>query len=232
LFHLANIPVVFGVFDDVTPASTHAALNNDIPAIAQRVLQFSWAIYSFGGGHFLSTISLRGIPFRVALACDIYEFGRALFKEFLHCPHVFGSGNDLLHHIRSSGDSSQIHGYLIHSPRFKDSNTTLTFRQVQTTIIAQLRCLHDLQVFVAIIIPDHDGRCIKSFTRQVKISGWCTSAFNDVFFPNHGDTVSGRCNIIIGVHSSCSSTVDPIDLKPSPPIPPQRLCLFLWEPFN
>ena len=168
----------------------------------------------------------------MALACDTYEFGCALFKEFSHCPHVFNSGNDLLHHIRSSGDSSQIHGYLIHSLRFKDSDTTATFWQVQTTIIAQLRCLRNLQVFVAIVIPDHEGRCVKLFIRQLKTSGWCISTFDDVFFPDHGNTVSGRCNIVIGVHSSCSSTVAPIDLKPSPPIQPQRLCLFLWEPFN
>jgi hypothetical protein len=174
----------------------------------------------------------RGIPFSVALACDTYQFGRALFKEFSHCPHVFSSGNELLHHIRSSGDSSQIHGYLIHSLCFKDSDMTATFWQVQTTIIAQLRCLCNLQVFVAIVIPDHDGRCVKSFIRQLKTSGWCISTFDDVFFPDHGDTVSGRCSIVIGVHSSCSSTVAPIDLKPSPPIPPQRLCSFLWKPFN
>jgi hypothetical protein len=171
LCHLTNVPVLFGAFNNFTPASAHAALNHDIPAIAQRVLQFSWAVYSFGGGHFLSTIASRGIPFSVALACDTYECGRALFKEFSHCPHIFSTGNDLLHHIRSSGDSSQIHGYLIHSLRFKDSNTASTFWKVQTTIIAQLRCLRNLQVLVAIIIPDHDRRCVKSFIRQLKTSG-------------------------------------------------------------
>jgi hypothetical protein len=120
LCHLANVPVTFGDFDSVTPDSTHESLNHEIPAYAQRVLCFGWAVYSFGGGHFLSTISSRNLPFNVTLACDTYEFGRALFKEFSRCPNVFSSGNDLLHHIRSSGDSSQVHGYLIHSLRFKD----------------------------------------------------------------------------------------------------------------
>ncbi len=138
LCHLANVPVMFGDFDTVTPDSTHASLNHKIPAYAQRVLRFSWADYSFGGDHFLSTISSRNLPFNVTLACDTYEFGRALFKEFSRCPNVFSSGNDLLHHIRLSGDSSQVHGYLIHSLRFKDSETTSTFWQLQTSIIAQL----------------------------------------------------------------------------------------------
>ncbi len=75
------------------------------------------------------------------LAWDQYESGRALFHEFTACPNVFSNGKDLLHHILASGDSSQIHGYLIHSLRFRDSDTTSTFWQLQAAIIAQLRSI-------------------------------------------------------------------------------------------
>jgi hypothetical protein len=51
---------------------------------------------------------------------------------------VLASSADLLHHICASDETAQIHGYLIHSLRFKDSKTTSKFWQIQATIIAQL----------------------------------------------------------------------------------------------
>ncbi len=48
---LSIIPVHFGDFDSVTPFNTHALMNHKrIPAYAQQVLQFNWAIYSFEVG--------------------------------------------------------------------------------------------------------------------------------------------------------------------------------------
>ncbi len=144
----------------------------------------------------------------------------------------FGSSSDLLHHIRASGDSSQIHGYLIHSLRFKDSETMSKFWQIQTTIIAQLRTLWNLQVVVAIIIPDHDGWCIRSFKRTLKVAGWCISTHDDVSFTDMGDSIAGSCSLLFGIHSSCTATVEPFELKSPPPIHPRPLSDFLWEPFS
>ena len=138
LSHLSNVPVRFGNFDCVMTITSHALINHKIPTYANKVLSFSWAVYSFGGGHFMSTILSHNLPFHVKLACDQYKYGQALFCKFNHCPNIFGSSSELLHHIRALGDSSQIHGYLIHSLHFKDSNTTSTFCQIQATIIAQL----------------------------------------------------------------------------------------------
>jgi hypothetical protein len=138
----------------------------------------------------------------------------------------------MLHHIRASGDTSQVHGYLIHSLRFWDSETTSTFWQLQSAIVAQLWTLQNLQMIVAVIIPNHNGRCVKSFHRQLKSTGWCISQFDDVFFPNLRDTIAGRCNILIGIHSSCAPHVEPLELKPPPPVSPHPLGTFLWEPFN
>jgi hypothetical protein len=68
--HLSNHPVKFGDLDSVTPVSAHASNNNDAPCLASHISHFSWAVYSFGGGHFVSMIISQNIPFRVSLACD------------------------------------------------------------------------------------------------------------------------------------------------------------------
>ena len=77
LCHLSVNPVTFGEFDTVTPSNGHASTNHKFPCYAQQVLCFSWAVYSFGGGHLASTIATRSLPFCVKLACDQYDFGRA-----------------------------------------------------------------------------------------------------------------------------------------------------------
>ena len=56
LCHLSNVPVKFGDFEKTTPQTTRALHNDEFPCYAQQVLQFSWAVYSFHGGHFASTV--------------------------------------------------------------------------------------------------------------------------------------------------------------------------------
>jgi hypothetical protein len=99
LSHLTHIPVKFGHFNHVTQAHSFASSNYKIPANAHRILNFNWAVYSFGGGHFFLTILSRNLPFHVTLACDQYEYGRALFREFATSATVLGSSAELLHHI-------------------------------------------------------------------------------------------------------------------------------------
>ncbi len=229
---LAHIPVRFGHFDHVTHTHSFASSNHEIPAAANRILNFNWAVYSFGGGHFLSTILSRNLPFHVTLACDQYEYGRALFCEFAMSATVLGSSAELLHHIRSSGETGQIHGYLIHSLCFRDRETTSKFWQIQATIIAQQRSLRNLQVVVAVIIPDHDGNCLRSFQRTLKNAGWILSAHDGVSFVGIGDSVAGTCDLLLGVHSSCMPKVNLIELKPPPPVHPQPIGHYLREPFN
>jgi hypothetical protein len=110
--------------------------------------------------------------------------------------------------------------------------TTLKFWQIQATIITQLQSLRNLQVVVAVIIPDHDGKCLRSFQCTLQNAGWILSAHDGVSFIGTGDSVAGTCNLILGVHSSCMPTVDPIELKPPPPVRPQPIGHYLWEPFN
>jgi hypothetical protein len=229
--HLSNVSIRFGDFDSVTPADAHASNNHEIPCLAGQILRFRWAVYSFGGGHFSSTIISRNLPFCVSLACDQYKSGHALFREFTSCNTIFASGTEMLNYIRGSGDVSQIHGYLIHSLCFKDSETTSTFSQLQGTIVSQLRMLRDLQVVVAIVLSDHNSRCVTSFVRTINSNGWKILK-HDISFPAQGNSVAGACHIIIGIHSSCASTAQPLLLKEAPPTSPQPLGSFLWEPFN
>ena len=227
LSHLANVPVRFGQFNKVIHTHSFASSNHDIPAAANHFLNFNWAINSFSGGHFLSTISSRNLPFHVTLTCDQYKYGKALFCKFAMNALVLGSSAELLHHICSSGEIGQIHGYLIHSLNFGDSETTSKFWQLQATIIAQLRSLQNLQVIVAVIIPDHDGKCLHSFRRTLQNTGWILLAYDGVSFAGMGDSVAGTCDLLLGVHSSCMPTVDQIKLKPPPPVRSQPIGQYL-----
>ena len=81
------------------------------------------------------------------------------------------------------------------------------------------------------MIPDHNGKCVKSFNNALKSAGRCLTS-TDTSFPTHGDTISGSCRIIIGIHTSCAPMVEPLQLKSPLPSMPRPLGLSLWEPFN
>jgi hypothetical protein len=137
----------------------------------------------------------------------------------------------MLNHIRTSGNTSVMHGYLIQSPSFQTSSTTSKFWQLQATIIAQLCPIPSLSIVVAIVHPDHDSRSVKSFQSTLKSSGWIIASTN-IFYLDLGDNVAGSCRVITAVHSSSESTVNPLLVKQPSPVPPRPLGEFLWEPFN
>jgi hypothetical protein len=137
----------------------------------------------------------------------------------------------MLNHIRALGDTSVVNGYMIHSPHFQNSNTTTKFWQVQAAIISDLRLLRSHSIIVAIVHPDHDGNSVKTFSTNLKSKGWILSS-TDVHYPDLSNTAAGGCRIITAVHSSCASTVEPLQLKRPPLVPPRPLGEFIWEPFN
>jgi hypothetical protein len=137
----------------------------------------------------------------------------------------------MLIHICASGDTSVVHGYMIHSPHFQNSNMTTKFWQVQAAIILDLRLIHLLSINVATVHPEHDGHSVKTFSTNLKLKGWILSS-TDVHYPDLGNTIAGGCSIITAVHSSCASTVEPLQLKRPPLVPPRPLGKFIWEPFN
>ena len=79
LCHLSNIPVRFGNLDRVTPSTSHSLSNDEFPCYALQVLQFSWVVHSFYGGHLATTIQSRNLPFQVKLACNPFKSGCSLF---------------------------------------------------------------------------------------------------------------------------------------------------------
>jgi hypothetical protein len=99
---------------------------------------FSWVVYGFNSGHFVSIIEKQNLPFRIVLACDPFEYGRSLFGEFTECPIVLPSAASLLNHNQGSGNQGHIDGYLIHSHCYQSSKPTLAFWGIQASIVCQL----------------------------------------------------------------------------------------------
>jgi hypothetical protein len=85
LCHLSNILDEFDNFGRVTLSNSRSLQNNKLPCYALQVLQFSWVVYSFQGGHFASTIQSQNLPFHVKMACNPYNLGYSLFQEFMLC---------------------------------------------------------------------------------------------------------------------------------------------------
>ncbi len=85
IFHLSNILVQFGNFGQVPAPNLHALNNDKFSCYAQQDLQFSWAVNSFQGGHFASTIQSWNLPFHISLACNLYKSRRSHFLEFTSC---------------------------------------------------------------------------------------------------------------------------------------------------
>jgi hypothetical protein len=75
LCHLSNVPIQFGNCRKVTPPNARLLHNDKFPCYAQKVLQFSWAVYSFQAGHFASTTQSPNLPFHISLAHDPYKSG-------------------------------------------------------------------------------------------------------------------------------------------------------------
>jgi hypothetical protein len=216
--HLSNVPVQFGELNSSLPNTGQPArtlLNKKNTRYARETMNFDWVVYSFSNGHFASTIESRNLPFTIHLACNSMERGQSLFHEFANSATVFSSCNNFLNHIHASGDQSAISGYLINSYRFQTSEVTILFWKLQLSIIVQLRLIQLLSVIVATVIPDHDGRSVQTFIKGLKAAHWKVTS-REVSYSNIGNSIVDFCTIITAIHSSSTSTVDPIILKPPP----------------
>jgi hypothetical protein len=230
---LSNIPVWFchaALPSCRSATQPHALLNLEFASYAFQAMSFCWAIYLFSNRHFSSTIQSQHLPFHISLACNTSKAGCLLFAEFAPSAKVFSSGNNLLQHIRASGGTSVIHGYLINSYCFLTSKITTGFWKLQLAIIMQLCLIPSLLVIVAIVMPDHDGRSIKS-VRGLSTANWKVSSW-DLSYTKIGDSIVDSCTVIIAVHSSSASVVEPLVLKTPPAVCPTPIASYLWEPFN
>ena len=233
--HLATWPLRFGL--DHTCANSNlmqlrTLYNSDITRKASMIAHFDWAVYGFNSGHFLTTISEKGMPFRIVLACNPYSNGRALFRSMTPCTHNFDGASALLDHVRSSGINSKLTGYLIHSHQYSGLDTTSHFWDLRSQIVAQLRIICALSIVVACVHPDHDNRAVSnSFAKKLTADGWLVTE-QQISFPNYGDSVVGVCRLIVAVHSNSAPDCSLFELCPPPQIPSRPLAQFLWAPFN
>ena len=83
-------PFQVGTFVSMPPRTSCTNYNADLPALSYRATTFSWAVYEFNSGHFVTTIEKRNLPFHIVLACNPFDYGRALFNECL-VPHPYST---------------------------------------------------------------------------------------------------------------------------------------------
>jgi hypothetical protein len=156
---------------------------------------------------------------------------RSLFAEFAPNAKVFSSSNDILQHVWVSRETSVLHGYLIKSYCFLNNKVTTNIWKQQLAIITQLCLIRNLFVVVAIVMPDHNGRSIKSFIQGLSTAHWKVS-LQDISYPKIGDSIVNSCRIIISIHLSSVLVVELIVLKTLPAVQPRPIASYLWEPFN
>jgi hypothetical protein len=127
LQHLLNHLVRFGHSSNPHAGAATLACslyNLDLTQAASILAKFDWAAYGFDSGHFSSTIRALGLPFTIVLACDPFANGRTLFQEIGVCPAILSSAPALLDHIRGSGITAPMSGYLIHSHCYTSTKPT------------------------------------------------------------------------------------------------------------
>ncbi len=138
--HLANWPVAFGHSVRPPPSTGQCLYNSELTHAAKSIAHFDWAVYGFNSGHFISSIWSLGLPFNITLCANPFVNGRSLFTEFNTTPSPILSGaSALLHHMQSSGITSILLGYLIHSHRYLKTKPTSRFWEIQALIVTQLR---------------------------------------------------------------------------------------------
>jgi hypothetical protein len=230
----SNIPVWFR--HTTSPLCRSAAQpcalhNSEFASYAFQAMSICWAVYLFSNGHFSSTTQSQNLPFHINLACNTSNAGHLLFAKFAPGAKVFSSGSVFLQHVRASGETSVIHGYLINSYRFLTSKITTGFWKLQLAIIMQLHLIQSLSIILAIIIPDHDGRRMKSFVWGMSAANWKVSS-RDFSYTKISDPIVDSCTVIIAVHSSSASVIKPHVLKTPLAVCPTPIASYLWEPFN
>jgi hypothetical protein len=102
---------------------------------------------------------------------------------------------------------------------------------LQASIVDNLFHLCKLRLFVAFVHPDHDGRSVTKFVRQLHNGGWIITR-TECSFPDYGNLVVGLTSVVIGVHTSTQSKVKPLLFKMPPTRRPLTLTSFIWPAFD
>jgi hypothetical protein len=72
---------------------------------------------------------------------------------------------------------------------------------------------------------------VTKFVAQLHLQGWIISK-TQCSFPDYDNSVVGIYLVLIGIHNSTQSKVDPLMFKMPPTRHPLPLSLFIWQPFN
>ncbi len=223
--YLSNWPVSFGNFPSgstATPSSVCSLYNSDLTVATWSLSRFDWVVYGFNSGHSISSIRSLGLPFAIVLASDDYVHGCSLFTELSTCTGpILGGCRALLDHVKASGITSKLSGYLIHSKCYDSMQPTSRFWQLQASIVTQLQITRLLLIVTAFVHPNHDSHAVSlQFITSLKSDGWLVSN-QTITFTKFGDSVTDNCRLIVAVHSHTEEKccLPKVVITP-PPIPP------------
>jgi len=232
--HLSNVPIQFGEFNSAHPPPRQAArtlLNSEFASHARQAQQFNWAVYLFSNGHFCHQCSLTTCRSKFVSHTTHMSRDNLFFKNL---PPLQKSSIQATISLTISARPATHQSSTVTSSThtvFEPARSPPLFWKLQLSIFAQLRLIRSLSIVVAVAIPDHDGRSISAFTRGLTAANWKLSS-REVSYQDIGDSIADSCTIIIAIHSSCASNVEPITLKTPPSVTPQPIRAFVWEPFN
>ena len=142
--YIAHIPIQHGSFPVMVGTTGKWSNNNrilynaNITEIGWKLSHFAWAVYRFKSGHFFSTFMEKSLPFTIAIACDPFPSGRALFKSVGECNQILATALELLNFVRSPENQAQLLSDLIHSHAFPTTEAITSFWQTQIAIITQM----------------------------------------------------------------------------------------------
>jgi hypothetical protein len=112
------------------------------------------------------------------------------------------------------------------------ANPPKKFRHLQADIVILFCLIQSLSIFAAFVHPDHDGRAVSiHFIVRLRKDGWLIS---DTMISNtaYGDSVSGTCHLIIGIHSNTKKNCATWEFKAPTTHPSWHIGCNLWTPFN
>ncbi len=158
------------------------------------------------------TIEEHGYPFHVALACDPFINGCALFWELTSCFPIHSSADSLLDHIRALGITSKLTGYLTHFNCYYSSKPTKHFWDQKCQIVKQVQIIRSLLIVIAFVYLAHDNLAVSTmFINGLRRDGWLVTD-TVISFPDYGNSVLGSTCLLLCIHTNSKNNCKPVKL--------------------
>jgi hypothetical protein len=228
---LQVVPVRTGFLGiDDQKSLRHVPLHNhDIAVFTAGLMTYSFTMYGFNSGHFVS--NSFDLPIQIALAADVRPYGHAMTKRHTSCPRVADSANSLRQNIASSKEKSTVHCYCIYSHRFLKRDTERKFWSTQAEIVKLLQKNRRLVSLFVFVHTSCDMALANGFKRSMQRSGWLMSS-TDIYYPDVGNSVADSAAFLLGVHKAATGNHKPIRVAMPPSVCPDSLASFIYKPFN